>query len=122
MDLKALLLTQGVIVATCLCTLVGAAQSVPEPSASSPSPSSSSLPSSCSRSYLTTLWASAFAFVSLMADAWPAAKAVALVFGDASSVHRWLNFLIFAPFGPWLGIFLCDSRTPSMIYIVPFLG
>ncbi len=41
-----------------------------------------------------------------MADAWPAAKAVASVFGDASSLHRWLNFLVYAPFGPWLGIFL----------------
>jgi len=105
MDLKALLLTQGVIVATCLSTFVGAPQLAPEPSASSPSPSSSS-PSLCSRSLLTTLWAAAFAFISLMADAWPAAKAVASVFGDASSSHRWLNFLVYAPLAPWPGVFL----------------
>ncbi|CAM6008733.1 unnamed protein product [Sphagnum balticum] len=105
MDLKALLLTQGVIVATYLSTFVGAPQLAPEPSASSPSPSSSS-PSLCSRSLLSTLWGSAFAFISLMADAWPAAKAVAVVFGDASSSHRWLNFLVYAPLAPWLGIFL----------------
>ncbi|CAK9256138.1 unnamed protein product [Sphagnum jensenii] len=105
MDLKSLLLTQGVIVATCLSTFVGAPELAPEPAASSPSPSSSS-PSLCSRPLLTTLWGAAFAFFSLTADAWPAAKAGASVFGDASSSRRLLNFLLFAPVAPWHGIFL----------------
>ncbi|CAM6053677.1 unnamed protein product [Sphagnum tenellum] len=75
-DLKALLLTQGVIVATYLSTFVGARQLAPEPSPSSPSASSSSSSSSlCSRAIADSLWGSAFAFFSLMADGWPAHQA-----------------------------------------------
>ncbi|CAK9872345.1 unnamed protein product [Sphagnum jensenii] len=72
-DLKALLLTQGVIVATCLSTFVGARQLAPEPSASSPSASSSSS-SLCSRAIANTLWGSAFAFFSLAADLLPTVR------------------------------------------------
>jgi hypothetical protein len=71
MDLKALLLIQGVVVATCLSTFVAARQLAPDPSVSSPCVSLSSL---CSRALATTLWGAAFAFFSLMADAWPASK------------------------------------------------
>jgi len=102
MDLKALLLTQGVVVATCLSTFVGAPQLAPEPSASSPSALSSS--SLCPRALATTLWAAAFAFLSLMADAWPAAKASCSVDGDASFVYRLTYFLLLAPVAPMFGL------------------
>ncbi len=57
--------------ATSLTTFVAASQLAPEASALSPSASSSSL---CSRELSTTLWGAAFAFSSLMADAWLASK------------------------------------------------
>jgi len=82
MDLKALLLTQGVIVATCLSTFVGARQLAPEPLASSQSASSSSS-SSSSRALATTLGGAGFAFFSLMADAWPASKAIASTYDNS---------------------------------------
>jgi hypothetical protein len=102
MDLKALMLTQGVIVATCLSTFVGAPQLAPEPSASSPSALSSS--SLCPRALATTLWGAAFAFFSLMADAWPAAKAFCSVYGDGSFLSELMYFLYFAPVTPMIGI------------------
>ncbi|CAM6069258.1 unnamed protein product [Sphagnum tenellum] len=101
MDLKALLLIQGVNVATCLSTFVAARQLAPEPSASSPSASSSSS-SLCSRPLPTTLWGAAFACFSLMADAWPASKAATSLSSKGPS--------------------LVYSRTPSMIHNLPFLG
>ncbi|CAM6008766.1 unnamed protein product [Sphagnum balticum] len=104
MDLKALLQIQGVIMATCLSTFVAARQLAPEPSASSPSASSSSS-SFCSRALATTLWGAAFAFFSLMADAWPASKAATSLWRDASSLDRSIYFLVFAPVAPLLGIF-----------------
>jgi len=102
MDLKALLLIQGVIVATCLSTFVGAPQLSPEPSASSPSALSSS--SLCSRALATTLWGAAFAFFSLIPDAWPAAKAQCSVSGDASFRRTFFHFLLLAPVAPMFGI------------------
>jgi hypothetical protein len=105
MDLKALLLIQGVIVATCLFTFVAPRQLAPEPSASSPSASSSSS-SLCSRALATTLWGAAFAFLSLMADAWPASKAFSSLSGDLSLLNRSLKFLVFAPVAPLYGIYL----------------
>ncbi|CAM6008765.1 unnamed protein product, partial [Sphagnum balticum] len=102
MDLKALLLIQGVIVATCLSTFVAARQLAPEPSASSPSASSSSS-SLCSRALATTLWGAAFAFFSLMADAWPSTKAYSSVVGDPSLLCNYL--ILFAPVDPMFGIF-----------------
>ncbi|CAK9199307.1 unnamed protein product [Sphagnum troendelagicum] len=104
MDLKALLLIQGVIVATCLSTFVAARQLAPEPSASSPSASSSSS-SFCSRALATTLWGAAFAFFSLMADAWPASKAVASVWSEGFSLSdRLTAFFILGPVAPMTGI------------------
>jgi len=103
MDLKALLLTQGVIVATCLSTFVGARQLAPEPSASSQSASSSSS-SSYSRALATTLWGAGFAFFSLMADAWPASKAIASTY-DNSLSNRLSFLLLYAPVTPGFGIF-----------------
>ncbi len=103
MDLKALLLTEGVIVATCLCTFVGARQLAPEASASSPFALSSS--SLCSRALATTLWGAAFAFFSLMADAWPAAKANSSVSGEDRFLGRLvLYFFVLAPVAPMFGI------------------
>ncbi|CAM6044055.1 unnamed protein product [Sphagnum compactum] len=104
MDLKALLLMQGVIVATCLSTFVAARQLAPEPSASSPSASSSSS-SLCSRALATTLWGAAFAFFSLMADAWPASKAFSSLSSEGHSLrNRLLNFVAIAPVAPLLGV------------------
>jgi len=100
MDLKALPLTQGVIVATCLSTFVAARQLAPEPLASSPSLSSSL----CSRALATTLWGAAFAFFSLMADAWPASQALCLVKGDSSWFDWLLSLLIVTPLQPLFGI------------------
>jgi hypothetical protein len=103
MDLKALLLTQGVIVATCLSNFVASRQLAPEPSASSPSaPSSSS--SLCPRALATTLWAAVFAFFSLMADEWPASKAVVSLRGDKTLRLRLAFFLLFGPLHPLIGI------------------
>jgi hypothetical protein len=65
MDLKALLLTHGVIAVTCFSTFVAARQLAPEESPSSPSASSSSS-FLCSRVLATTLWGAALAFYSLM--------------------------------------------------------
>jgi len=102
-DLKALLLTQGVIVATCLSTFVGARQLAPEPSVASPSTSSSSL---CSRAIASTLWASAFAFFSLLADAWPAYKAHNSFSVEAESLGYWLfTFFESATVAPLYAIF-----------------
>jgi len=113
MELKALLLSQGVIVATCLSTFVGAPQLAPEPSASSPSALSSS--SLCTRALATTLWGAAFAFFSLMADAWPAAKAYCSVSGRVSFLGR-LNFLLlFAPVAPMFGIKLILAQMFSTL-------
>ncbi|KAH8972526.1 hypothetical protein BDL97_02G202300 [Sphagnum fallax] len=103
MDLKALLLIQGIIVATCLSTFVAARQLAPEPSASSPSASSSSS-SLCSRALATTLWGAAFAFFSLMADAWPTSKTVASVSGKLSYGTRLAFFLVCAPVAPMCAI------------------
>jgi hypothetical protein len=102
MVLKALLLTEGVIVATCLSTFVGARQLNPEPSASSPFALSSS--SFCSRALATTLWGAAFAFFSLMADAWSGAKAIGSVCGDASFFDRLISLLLIAPVAPFFRI------------------
>ncbi len=106
-DLKVLLLTQGVIVATCLSTFVGARQLAPEPSASSPSPSSSSSSSSlCSRAIANTLWGSAFAFFSLMADLWPIAKTNrSLSFEGRILRLRLISFFVTAPIRPLTAIF-----------------
>jgi hypothetical protein len=106
-DLKALLLTQGVIVATCLSSFVGARQLAPEPSASSPSASSSSSSSSslCSRAIANTLWGSTFAFFSLMADRWPAHKAETSLWVEASSLGtRLFTFFVVATVTPLYGI------------------
>ncbi len=102
MDLKALLLTQGVIVATCLATFVAARQLAPEPSASSPSASSSSS-SLCSRPLATTLWGAAFAFFSLMADAWPSRVDVSST-GEGTLLKRLMYLFIFAPAVPMVVI------------------
>ncbi len=96
-DLKAFLLTQGVIVATCLSTFVGARQLPPEPSASSPSASSSSS-SLCSRAIANTLWGSAFAFFSLMADLWPHAKTRLSLLAEGRV--GLISFFVFAPMCP----------------------
>jgi hypothetical protein len=104
MDLKALVVIQGVIMATCLSTFVAARQLAPEPTASSPSASSSSS-SLCSRALATTLWGAAFAFFSLMADAWPASKAFSSFWRDRSLSARLMSFLQFAPLAPLAGIF-----------------
>ncbi|CAK9269658.1 unnamed protein product [Sphagnum jensenii] len=104
MDLKALLLIQGVIVATCLSTFVAARQLAPEPSASSPSASSSSS-SSCPRALATTLWGAAFAFFSLMADAWPASKAATSLVDDPSLLDRLMYVLLLAPLAPLVGMY-----------------
>jgi len=98
MDLKALLLAQGVIVASCLSTFVAGRQLAPEASASS------SLTTLCPRALATTLWGAAFAFFSMMADAWPASIALASVIGVRSSLWRLLCFLLLAPVAPLLGI------------------
>jgi len=94
MDLKALLLTHGVIAVTCFSTFVAARQLAPEESASSPFASSSSL-SLCSRALATTLWGAALAFYSLMPDARPARKTVASL----------MYMTIFAPLAPLFGTF-----------------
>ncbi|CAM6044079.1 unnamed protein product [Sphagnum compactum] len=104
MDLKALLLIKGVIVATCLSTFVAARQLTPEPLASSTSASSSSS-SLCSRALATTLWGAAFAFFSLMADAWPASKAYASLIGDPSLLQRLMYLPLFPPVAPLFGIY-----------------
>ncbi|CAM6044070.1 unnamed protein product [Sphagnum compactum] len=104
MDLKALLLIQGVIAATCSSTFVAARQLAPEPSASSPSASSSSS-SFCSRALATTLWGAAFAFFSLMADAWPASKAATSLWSEGDSLfNRWMTFFAIGPVAPMIGI------------------
>ncbi|CAK9269662.1 unnamed protein product [Sphagnum jensenii] len=104
MDLKALLLIQGVIVATYLSTFVAARQLSPEPSASSPSASSSSS-SLCSRALATTLWGAGFAFFSLMADAWPASKAYTSLSPEEPSLRNRLKaFVIIPTKAPLFGI------------------
>ncbi|CAK9217341.1 unnamed protein product [Sphagnum troendelagicum] len=112
MDLKALLLIHGIIVATCLSTFVAARQLAPEPSASSPSASSSSS-SLCSRALATTLWGAAFTFFSLMADAWPVSKTYASVNGKLSFVTRLAFFLQCAPVVPMyaFGLILVNLST-----------
>ncbi len=104
--LKALLLTQGVIVATCLSSFVGARQLAPEPSASSPFASSSSSSSSlCSRAIANTLWGSAFAFSSLMADRWVAHEAETSLWVEGSSLGtRLFSFFVVATVTPSYGI------------------
>jgi hypothetical protein len=87
-------------VATCLSTFVAARQLAPEPSASSPSASSSSS-SLCSRALATTLWGAAFAFFSLMADAWPASKAATSLSSEGHSLsNRLMTFVVIAPVAP----------------------
>ncbi|CAK9217273.1 unnamed protein product [Sphagnum troendelagicum] len=104
MDLKALLLIQGVIVGTCLSTFVAVRQLAPEPSASPPSASSSSS-SLCSRELATTLWGAAFAFFSLMADAWPASKAARKLAPEGHSLrNRLMTFVAIAPVAQLCGI------------------
>jgi hypothetical protein len=104
MDLKALLLTQGVILATCFSTFVAARQLEPEGLASSRS-ASSSTSSLCSRALATTLWGAAFAFFSLMADAWTASKSATwLSSGKYSLSKRLTFFFVIAPFAPLFGI------------------
>jgi hypothetical protein len=106
MDLKAQLLIQGVIVATCLSTFVAARQLAPEPSASSPSASSSSS-SLCPRPLATTLWSAAFAFFSLMADVWPASKAISSLSSQRYSLTlRLAFFVMMAPVVPGAGLVL----------------
>jgi len=84
-------------VATCLSTFVAARQLAPEPSASSLSASSSSS-SLCSRALATTLWGAAFAFFSLMADAWPASKVVTSLSSQGYSLRaRLVIFVLMAP-------------------------
>jgi len=91
-------------VATCLSTFVAARQLAPEPSASSPSASSSSSPS-CSRALATTLWGAAFAFFSLMADAWPASKAATSFWSGGHSLsNRLVAFFMLGPVAPLFGI------------------
>jgi len=102
--LKALLLIQGVIVATSLSTFVAARQLAPEPSASSSSASSSSS-SLCPRPLATTLWGAAFGFFSLMADAWPASKAATSLLSEGHSLsNRLMFFVITEPVAPMAGI------------------
>jgi len=105
-DLKALLLTQGVIVATCLSSFVAARQLAPEPSASSPSASSSSSSSSlCSRAIANTLWGSAFTFFSLMADAWPAHKVETSLLAEGYSYGTgFMSYFLVAMMIPLHGI------------------
>jgi len=103
-DFGALLLTQGVILVTCLSTLVAARQLAPEPSASPPSTSSSSS-SLRSRPLATILWGASFAFFSLMADAWPATKASSSLCGDHSLGVMLLYLLVYAPVAPLFGVF-----------------
>jgi hypothetical protein len=103
-ELKALPLIQGVVVATCLYTFLAVRQLAAEPSASSPSASSSSS-SLCSRALATTLWGAAFAFFSLMADAWPASKASSSLSSEGHSLRmRLFIFLVIAPVSPLFGI------------------
>jgi hypothetical protein len=90
-------------VAACLSTFVAARQLASEPSASSPSASSSSS-SLCSRALATTLWGAAFAFFSLMADAWPASKATTSLSFEGSLGFRWAVFIALAPVAPLFGI------------------
>ncbi len=104
MDLKALLLMQGVNVATWLTTFVAARQLAPEASASSPSASSSSS-SLCSREIWTTLWGAAFAFFSLMADAGLASK-IGTSSGCYSLYRRLRYFVSIGPVAPSSGFFL----------------
>jgi hypothetical protein len=54
---------------------------------------------------LTTLWGAAFAFFSLMADAWPASKAYASLMYDPSMLERLMYLLLFAPVAPLFGIY-----------------
>ncbi len=107
-DLKALLLTQAIIVATCLSTFVAAGELAPELLASSPSASSSSS-SSCSRALEATLWGGAFAFFSLAADIWCAS-----FYGDGGSDGsvvsvvsiRVMLLILFSPLQPLGGFFI----------------
>jgi hypothetical protein len=104
MDLKALLVVQGVIVTTCLATFVAARQLAPEPSASSPSASSSSS-SLCSRALATTLWGAVFAFFSLMADYFLATQVAARLTGDDSLSVVLFIMWRYIPYAPLFGIF-----------------
>ncbi len=124
-DLKALLLTQGVIVATCLSTFVGARQLAPEPSASSPSASSSSS-SLCSRAIANTLWGSAFAFFSLYFDRFPVSKtrlslkvegySLGTMFSQATVDCSFLA--VWAPLHGIFEVFKCLSMTLRFRQIV----
>jgi hypothetical protein len=111
--LKAVLLTKGVIVATFLSSFVAARQLAAEQSVSSLStPTSSSL--LCSRGLAITLWGAAFAFFSLMDDAWLAYKESLLLTGEDSLVIC-LNFLLRAPVLPFVGIGAIIDRMSTTL-------
>jgi hypothetical protein len=103
MDLKALLLIQGVIVATRLSTFVTACQLAPDPS-----------PSSCLHHHhrhpcVRERWrqscgGAALAFFSLMADASPAVKTFASLIGQRSLRMRLAYLLLIVPVTPFSGI------------------
>ncbi len=99
------LLIQGVnIVATSFLLLtVVAAHQAPEPSQP---PASSSPPRFCSRPLAATLWGGAFAFFSLMADAWGASSALdAAGLSSSSWSTRMFVTLLLGPTVPLVGIF-----------------
>lgn len=99
------LLIQGVnIVATSFLLLtVVAAHQAPEPSQP---PASSSPPRFCSRPLAATLWGGAFAFFSLMADAWGASTAIdAAGMSSSSWSTRMCVTLLLGPPVPLVGIF-----------------
>jgi len=114
MNLKALLLTRGVIVATFLSSFVAGRQLAPEPSGS---PTSASLTSSslCSRSLATTLWGGAFAFFSVMADAWPASQAAASLNGNNSLLERLYSCLKFGTVHPLDGLGLIFRQMSTTL-------
>jgi hypothetical protein len=105
MDLIPVLLTHVTMLSIMLLPRnLGAPQLAPEPSASSPSASSLSSSSSlCSRAIASTLWGSAFAFFSFMADRWPVCKAESAVRGFSLGT-RWNIFIVLAPWAPMYGI------------------
>jgi hypothetical protein len=99
------LLIQGVnIVATSFLLLtVVAAHQAPEPSQP---PASSSPPRFCSRPLAATLKSGAFAFFSLMADAWAASTAIdAAGMSSSSWSTRMCVTLLLEPTVPLVGIF-----------------
>jgi hypothetical protein len=82
-QLRIVLLIQGVIMAATLLSTVVAAHEEPEPS-----PPASSPTSLCSRELAATLWGGAFAFFSLLADAWAASAVVESTTGEPSVIVR----------------------------------